>query len=69
MQFIGSGSDYKGLQHNLGVPSLDIRFTHDNVSIKTTHMCVIKQQLNTCISSIYKSKILPFHKFCPYFKI
>ncbi|XP_068200575.1 putative N-acetylated-alpha-linked acidic dipeptidase [Palaemon carinicauda] len=33
MQFIGSGSDYKGFQHNLGIPSMDFRYTHDNVTI------------------------------------
>ncbi|KAG0725840.1 N-acetylated-alpha-linked acidic dipeptidase 2 [Chionoecetes opilio] len=31
MQSIGSGSDYKTLQHNLGVPCLDFRYTHDNI--------------------------------------
>ncbi|XP_042226493.1 putative N-acetylated-alpha-linked acidic dipeptidase isoform X1 [Homarus americanus] len=25
---LGSGSDYKAFQHNLGVPSLDVRYTH-----------------------------------------
>jgi hypothetical protein len=31
MQSIGSGSDYAGFQHRLGVPCLDIRYTHDDV--------------------------------------
>ncbi|XP_042870253.1 N-acetylated-alpha-linked acidic dipeptidase 2-like [Penaeus japonicus] len=30
MQFIGSGSDYKGFQHNLGIPCMDTRYTHSN---------------------------------------
>ncbi|KAK7075727.1 N-acetylated-alpha-linked acidic dipeptidase 2, partial [Halocaridina rubra] len=29
---IGAGSDYKGFQHNLGVPSLDVRYTYGPVS-------------------------------------
>lgn len=33
MQFIGSGSDYKGFQHNLGIPCMDVRYTHDNETI------------------------------------
>ena len=33
MQMLGFGSDYKAFQHNLGVPCLDIRFTHDEVGI------------------------------------
>ncbi|XP_042222207.1 N-acetylated-alpha-linked acidic dipeptidase 2-like [Homarus americanus] len=33
MQFIGSGSDYKGFQHNLGIPCMDICYTHDNNTI------------------------------------
>ncbi|XP_064116822.1 LOW QUALITY PROTEIN: N-acetylated-alpha-linked acidic dipeptidase 2-like [Macrobrachium nipponense] len=33
MQFIGSGSDYKGFQHNIGIPSMDVRYTHDNVTL------------------------------------
>ncbi|XP_066938487.1 putative N-acetylated-alpha-linked acidic dipeptidase isoform X1 [Macrobrachium rosenbergii] len=33
MQFIGSGSDYKGFQHNIGIPSMDVRYTHDNATI------------------------------------
>ncbi|XP_045102094.1 putative N-acetylated-alpha-linked acidic dipeptidase isoform X2 [Portunus trituberculatus] len=30
MQLVGTGSDYKGLQHNIGVPCMDTRYTHDN---------------------------------------
>ncbi|XP_047486608.1 putative N-acetylated-alpha-linked acidic dipeptidase [Penaeus chinensis] len=30
MQFIGSGSDYKGFQHNLGIPCMDTRYTHSD---------------------------------------
>lgn len=30
MQFIGSGSDYKGFQHNLGIPCMDTRYTYSN---------------------------------------
>lgn len=33
MQLIGSGSDYKGLQHNIGVPCMDTRYTHDNKTL------------------------------------
>lgn len=33
MQFIGSGSDYKGFQHNIGIPCMDTRYTHDNSTI------------------------------------
>ncbi|KAF2349679.1 Transferrin receptor-like dimerization domain [Trinorchestia longiramus] len=33
MLFIGSGSDYKGFQHNLGVPCLDVRYTHDSETL------------------------------------
>lgn len=32
MLFIGSGSDYKGFQHNLGIPCMDTRYTHDNTT-------------------------------------
>ncbi|XP_069193341.1 N-acetylated-alpha-linked acidic dipeptidase 2 isoform X1 [Procambarus clarkii] len=33
LQAIGSGSDYMGFQHNLGIPSMDICYTHDNSTI------------------------------------
>ncbi|XP_069168816.1 putative N-acetylated-alpha-linked acidic dipeptidase [Procambarus clarkii] len=33
LQAIGSGSDYKGFQHNLGIPCMDTRYTHDNRTI------------------------------------
>ncbi|KAK7082545.1 N-acetylated-alpha-linked acidic dipeptidase 2 [Halocaridina rubra] len=33
MQFIGSGSDYKSFQHNLGIPCTDFRYTHDNKTL------------------------------------
>ncbi|CAL4210621.1 unnamed protein product, partial [Meganyctiphanes norvegica] len=33
MQLVGSGSDYKGFQHNLGIPCLDLRYTHSNYTL------------------------------------
>lgn len=33
MQPLGTGSDYKGLQHNIGVPCMDTRYTHDNKTL------------------------------------
>ncbi|XP_071551849.1 N-acetylated-alpha-linked acidic dipeptidase 2-like isoform X3 [Panulirus ornatus] len=33
LQFIGSGSDYKGFQHNLGIPCMDTRYTFDNTTL------------------------------------
>lgn len=37
MQLIGSGSDYKGFQHNIGVPCMDTRYTHDNKTLGDPH--------------------------------
>lgn len=52
MQLIGSGSDYKGFQHNIGVPCMDTRYTHDNVCM--TVFLIVAHVLLISISSYEK---------------
>lgn len=40
----GSGSDYRGFMHNLGVPVLDICYTYDPVS----PWCYVASLLRLC---------------------
>jgi len=51
---LGSGSDYTTFQHVFGIPSMDLRYTYDEVAFSTCHFLyssLNKNSINTSLKT------------------